>query len=129
MLADEAKQIAHRFGQVWTAGGLSVVDELAAPDIVVFYTGMPEPIHGAEGFKQLLSGQWYAGLPDSQRTEHELIAESDSVAVRWTCRGTHEGDLFGVPATGKPVSLSGISMYRISDGKVVEERGVPISSA
>lgn len=124
MLADEAKEIVHRFGQVWTAGGLSVLDTLAAPDIVVFYAGMPEPIRSAEGFRQFLSDEWYAGLPDVQRTEDELLAEGGRVAARWTCRGTHEGDLFGVPATGKSVSLSGISIYRIIDGKVVEENGV-----
>lgn len=100
------------------------MDDLAAPGIVVCYAGMPEPIRGAEGFKQLLSDQSYAALPDVQRTDEELIAEGDRVATRWTCRGTQEGELFGVPATGKPVSLSGISIYRISGGKVVEERGV-----
>lgn len=124
MFADEVKRIARRFGQAWTVENLYVVDDLAASDIVVFYAGMPEPIHSAEEFKQLLSNQWYAGLPDAQRTDDEFIAEGDTVAVRWTCRGTHEGDLFGVSATGKSVSLSGISIYRINNGKVVEESGV-----
>ena len=124
MLADEAKQIARQFGQVWTAGNLSVVDDLAVSEIVAFYAGMPEPIRSAEEFKQFLSEVWYAGLPDARRLDDEPIAEGDRVAVRWTCRGTHEGDLFGVPATGKSVSLSGISIYRISDGLVVEESGV-----
>lgn len=123
MLAN-AKQIARRFGQAWTAGNLSVVDGLAAPDIVAFYAGMPEPIRSAEEYKQFLSDQWFVGLPDSRRTDDELIAEPGKVAVRWTCRGTHQGELFGVPATGKSVSLSGICIYRIDDGRVVDETGV-----
>ncbi len=129
MLADEAKQIARQFGQAWTAGNLSVVDDLSALDIIVSYAGMPEPIRNAEGFKQLLSDQWYAGLPDAQRMDQEVIAEPDKVAVRWTCRGTHEGVLFGVPATGKSVSLSGISLYRITMGGSLQKTACRICSA
>jgi steroid delta-isomerase-like uncharacterized protein len=99
-----------------------VVDELAGADLVVSYPVLPAPARGREAFKQLLT-QFHAAFPDIQFTVEDSIAEGDRVVVRWTARGTHRGDLLGIPATGKPVSWTRISVYRILDGKIVEERG------
>ena len=124
MSTDENKAIARRFIQAWSAGGIGIIDELAAPDITVAYTHYPEPIHGAESFKQMLT-QTFASFPDMRITVDELIAEGDKVAVRWTYSGTHQGEeVFGIPPTGKEVRVSGITVYRIADGKVVEESGL-----
>ena len=128
MSTKENKAIAHRFAQVWAAGGLHVVDELAAPDIVVSYPIPPEPIRGAEAFKAFLT-EFVAGLPDVAVTVDDMIAEGDKVACRWTMRGTHTGPLFGFPATGRPVQISGFTFYRIASGKVVEETGAGNSMA
>ena len=117
------KAIAHRFAQAWAAGGLHLVDELAAPDIIVTYPIPPEPIRGAESFKAFLT-QLIAGLPDATVTVDESIAEDDKVACRWTMRGTHTGPFFGFPATGKVIQISGFTFYRIADGKVIEEKGI-----
>ncbi len=122
MSIEENKAIAERFAQVWTAGGLHVVDELAAPDIVVSYPIPPEPMRGVEAFKAFLS-ELVAGLPDVTVTVDELIAEGEKVACRWTMTGTHDGPLFGFPASGRPVQISGFTHYRIAGGKVVEETG------
>jgi steroid delta-isomerase-like uncharacterized protein len=123
MSTKDNKAIAHRFGQVWAAGGLHIVDELAAPDLVVSYPIYPQPIRGAEAFKAFLT-EFIAGLPDVTVTVDDTIAEGDKVALRWTLRGTHKGPLFGFPPTGRPVQISGITFYRIADGKVVEETGI-----
>ena len=123
MSTKDNKAIAHRFAQVWSAGCLHIVDELAAPDIVVSYPMPPEPIRGTEAFKVFLT-ELIAGLPDVKVTVDDTIAEGDQVACRWTWRGTHEGPLFGFPPTGKPVQISGFTFYRIAGGKVVEETGI-----
>lgn len=122
MTTEENKAIAERFAQVWSAGGLHLVDELAAPDIVVSYPIPPEPMRGAEAFKAFLS-ELIAGLPDVSVTVDETIAEGDKVACRWTMTGTHDGPLFGFPASGKRVEIPGFTHYRIAGGKVVEETG------
>jgi steroid delta-isomerase-like uncharacterized protein len=119
----ENKAIAHRFAQVWTAAGLHILDELAAPDIVVSYPIPPEPLRGAEAFKDFLM-EVIAGLPDASVTVDDTIAEGDRVACRWTLRGTHDGPLFGFPPSGKSVQVSGFTFYRIAGGKVVEETGI-----
>ena len=123
MSTKDNKAIAHRFAQVWSAGCLHIVDELAAPDIVVSYPMPPEPIRGTEAFKVFLT-ELIAGLPDVKVTVDDTIAEGDQVACRWTWRGTHKEPLFGFPPTGKPVQISGFTFYRIAGGKVVEETGI-----
>lgn len=123
MSSRDNKAIARRFAQVWAAGGMPIVDELAAPDIVVSYPVYPEPLRGPEQFKAAL-GEFVAAFPDLSVEVDYLVSEGDTVAARWTLRGTHQGELFGIAATGKAVCMSGMSFLRIAGGKVVEERGI-----
>jgi steroid delta-isomerase-like uncharacterized protein len=121
-LADN-KALARRFAEeAWGKRNVAVVDELVAPDFIVSYPILPEVVRGREAFKQLLA-QFHAALPDIRVTIEDSIAEGDQVVLRWTAQGTHQGDLLGIPATGKSVRWTGVSVYRIVDGKILEERG------
>ena len=122
MSTEENKAVARRFVEVWNLGGTEVIDELAAPNLVVSYPLFPEEVHGPEAFKQLLAGV-YQSFPDLGLRVDDMIAEGDKVAARWTTWGTHQGDMPGLPATGKRAEWTGITIYRIAGGKVVEERG------
>jgi predicted ester cyclase len=62
-----------------------------------------------------------AAYSDARITIDDQIAERDMVATRWTGRGTHDGDLMGIAPTGKQVTVSGLTLSRLSNGKVVEE--------
>jgi predicted ester cyclase len=62
----------------------------------------------------------FAAFPDSQFTIEDAIAEGDKVATRYINRGTHQGEMMGIPPTGKQVTLSGIVITRFADGKAVE---------
>lgn len=61
-----------------------------------------------------------ASFPDLKHTVDEIIAEGDTVAARWTVRGTHRGEFQGIPASGKQVNLSGITVHHLKDGKIRE---------
>lgn len=74
---------------------------------------------GVEGVKEFFL-HFRKGFPHLQSTIEDLIAEGDKVAVRWTLRSRHEGDYSGIPATGKDVTLTGIAIYRVADGKLAE---------
>jgi predicted ester cyclase len=65
------------------------------------------------------------GFPDIQWTLDEMVAEADTVAVRFTMRGTHQGAFFGVPPTGKGVAVQSMAFYRLAGGKLIEEHGQP----
>lgn len=60
-------------------------------------------------------------LPDLTATEQDIIAEGDTVAVRYVVEATHKGDLLGIPATGRRVRWDAVDVYRVANGKIVEE--------
>jgi len=122
MSTEANKATVRRFVQVWGQGSLDTIDELAAPNFSVYYPLLRETVHGPEAFKQVLM-VIHAGLPDVEVVSENEIAEGDQVAVRWTMHSTHTGELLGIPPTGKQVTLTGIAIYRLTDGKIVEERG------
>ncbi len=109
MSVEENKAIALRFGQVWGKGGTSILDELASPDLRVFYPILPEPLQGIEAFKGVLT-RFHTAFPDREFEMGDLVAEGDVVVAPWTISGTHLGDLMGIPPSGKRVTWSGITI-------------------
>ncbi len=89
-------------------------------DAVYYDPGAP-PSVGHEGQKRRTAALLTA-FPDPQFELHELIGEGDQVVVRWTFRGTHQGPFGPIPATGKEISMSGITIYTLRDGKIAEAR-------
>ena len=59
-------------------------------------------------------------MPDLRIVIDDMIAEDDKVAVRYTIEGTHEGDLFAIPPTGRRVCIESFTVERVSDGKIRE---------
>lgn len=119
MSADTNKEIVRRLGVEPWEGNVGVIDELVAPGYVGHDPAGPDQ-RGPEGVKEFVTG-YLAAFPDGRITIDEQIAEGDVVASRWTGRGTHQGELMGIPATGKQVTVSGITISRVENGKVVEE--------
>jgi len=122
MTIQENKNIARRFIQIWGKGNLDIIDELAAPSISVQYPVMPQIIRGTQMLRKVMEG-FRSAFPDSGIIIEEEIAEDDKVVIRWSFSGTHQGSLLGIPATGKKVNWTGITIYRIVDGKIIEEKG------
>ena len=121
MSAEENKALVRRFvDEFWTEGNAATADELMAPDAEIHMpTGEVVDLDGLKGF----ASTWRESFPDWNSTFEELIAEGDRVAERWTGRGTHRGELQGIPPTGKRVEVPGSVFYRIVGGKIVEFRG------
>ncbi len=122
MSIPENKEIARRFNSVWGNGSLDLIDELGAASLSVYYPIFPRVFQGTGAFKQLMT-TFRAAFPDASVNVDEEIAENDKVVIRWTFSGTHKGTLMNIPPSGKQVKWTGISIYRITGGKVVEERG------
>jgi steroid delta-isomerase-like uncharacterized protein len=119
-MSAENKTIARRaLEEIWGGGSLDVVDELFADDYVVDTGGGMEPLRGPEGVKQFV-GAFRGAFPDQSITIEQQIAEGDVVVTRWTATGTHQGELMGIPATGRETTTSGITIHRIRDGKIAE---------
>jgi steroid delta-isomerase-like uncharacterized protein len=121
MSIGENKALVRRFvEEFWNHGNTVTADELMAPDAEIHMpTGETLDLEGLKGFNVAFR----AAFPDWHSTFEELVAEGDRVAERWTGRGTHRGELWGIPPTGKSVEGPGSVFYRISGGKIVEFRG------
>jgi predicted ester cyclase len=78
---------------------------------------------GPQGLKAL-AGAIQAAFSDGRSAIDDIVAEGDRVAWRWTYRARHTGDFQGIPASGKEVALTGITIDRIVDGKFVERWSV-----
>jgi len=102
-------------------GNAEFVMELFAPDVVAY---SPSASAAPATREELLrrTEAFLQGFPDLHHTVDEATADGDTVTVRFTVRGTHQGEFAGIPATGKPMQLSAISVMRFEGGKVVEVR-------
>ena len=113
----EHKAVVRRFiGQAFNAGDLAIIDELVARDYVLHVA--PE-VRGPEGMKHFVT-MYRTAFPDYACTIDDQIAEGDKVVTRWTARGTQQGELMGIPPSGKQVTLPGVVIDRIADGQLVE---------
>ncbi len=122
MSAEENKALVRRFvEEFWNEGNMNAADELMAIDAAIYMpTGEVVNLDELKSF----AGTFRGSFPDWHSTFEELIAEGDRVAERWTGRGTHRGELQGIPPTGKRVEVPGSVFYRIVGGKIVEFRGL-----
>ncbi len=119
MSIEENKAIVRRlYEQSMVKGNLDVIEELAAEDYVD-HTAWPGFPPNRDGWRQSIA-QTMSALEDLKLEIKDMIGEGDKVAAIITVTGTHKGELSGVPPSGKPVSITSISIYRVADGKVVE---------
>lgn len=117
-MLEENKRIARRvIERLWNKGEFQLADEIVARDYIEHLPG--DETHGLDGVRQYLA-EHRLGFPDIHYTVKDQVAEGDKVVTRWTARGTHQGEFKGMPATGKRGRLSGITISRIADGKLIE---------
>lgn len=105
--------------EVWNQGNFAVIDELVARDYLGHSSTPTNETHGREGYRQFYAGLRQA-FPDILFTVEDQVAEGDRVVTRWTARGTHVGEFQGIPPTGRHGTITGITIERIANGKVVE---------
>jgi steroid delta-isomerase-like uncharacterized protein len=119
-MSDKNKAIVRRsFEDLFTRGDLSAADDIFATNYIGHDPALPSDIHGVEEFKSFVR-MYRSAFPDLQLTVEEQIAEDDMVVTRFRARGTHRGELMGIPPTGNKVAITGISIDRMVDGKSAE---------
>jgi len=101
-----------------TRHNLTAVDEYLSPDFVDHSVppGLPPD---REGVKMQFS-MFFAAMPDLQAIIHDQVADDNKVVTRKTLRGTHKGDLMGIPPTGKTIDINVIDILAVKDGKVTD---------
>jgi steroid delta-isomerase-like uncharacterized protein len=118
MSAEDNKAFMRRvFEEVYNQKNLAALDDVCVPDFVVHYPS--RTIQGLEAYKHFVS-LLFTAFPDGRLSIEDMIAEGDRVVVRYTYRGTHQGDYMGIPPTGKQFTTTSIVITRIDNGKGIE---------
>lgn len=119
-MSRQNKEIERRLiEEVWNRANYDIVDELVARDYVGHSTTPEDETRGREGYKAFYASL-HEAFPDFAVTIEDQIAEGDRVVTRWTARGTHLGPFRGIPPTGNHAAITGITVERFANGKVVE---------
>jgi steroid delta-isomerase-like uncharacterized protein len=110
------------FGDIADNADPAASAAILAPDYVGHFSGAPGPLDrvGALGY----IGMFHGAFPGVTHTIEELLGDGDRVAARLTVRGTHRGELMGLPATGRTFAIASINTFRIAGGKIAEQHAV-----
>ena len=118
-MSEENKALVRRIiDEAWNRGNLDVIDEAFAADYQE-HNPRPGQETGIEGYKGGIS-MLRAAFPDLFLDLQDIIAEGDRVAVRYVLRGTHNGEMMGLPGSGQRVESDGMVFARFQDGRIVE---------
>ncbi len=119
-MSEDNKALVQRFiEEVWNGHNYAMIDEIFAADHVNHDPADPNAAGGPQGAREFVE-TLHAAFPDAKITIDDIIAEGDRVVIRWHSSGTHEGELMGIPASGKVAHTTGIGIDRIVDGRIVE---------
>jgi steroid delta-isomerase-like uncharacterized protein len=119
-MSEQNKTAVRRlFDELWNKGNLPVADELIAPTYTHHDASTPDAGRGPESEKKRVT-HYRNAFPDMRLTIEDIIAEGETVIARWSCRGQHNGELNGIAPTGKQFVISGVTIARFANGKMVE---------
>jgi steroid delta-isomerase-like uncharacterized protein len=122
-LAEEHRTMFARwFEELWNRKNYAITQELVHPDFVAHGAGGQDIKQGPDGVAEMVR-TWHVAFPDGQMTMDDIITEGEYSVIRMTFRGTHEGDFYGVPASGNEVEVTSIGIDRVQDGKITEGWG------
>lgn len=115
------KEIARRFmDECWSQGRMDSIRELVSENCTFHDPVFPTLAPGQESLKRHITTS-RTGFPDLRFTIDDTIAERNEVVLHWTANGTHKGPFLGMDPTNKNATVSGTSIFRIDNGKIVEQ--------
>ena len=126
MSAEEIKNLATDYMQIWSAGNEGLLDRLADSRLIAQYTHFEKAYQGLSAYKSMLK-MTYHFFPDLQVTIKNIIPneQENNATIFWKYQGTHKnGNLFGVESSGREVSVDGMTLLQMENGVVSKEEGI-----
>lgn len=113
-----AKEVAEEYAdQIWHKKEISTIDRLIHKDVLIH--SLLGNFRGTQAMKEVVQA-WLKGFPDLSVKNEVIISENDLVSIQWSAKGIHKGEFKGKKPTGKPVSYSGVTVYRIKNSQIIE---------
>jgi len=106
------------FSEIWSKGNVALIDDLFADDFVGHFPG--ETLHGRQALVDQVNAH-RSSFPDWTEEVEDTIADRDRVVVRFRSRGTNLGEFLDNPPTGNHVEISEVAIFRLSNGKIIEQ--------
>lgn len=119
MPTDNKSIVWRLYEEVWNKRRLQVAEELIAPSHAVQLYDAPDPGVGPEAYVRNVT-EFVTAFPDLKFTVMDMIAEKDKVVALWNISGTHKGEFRGIAPTGKRVSIDGITINHLANGKIMD---------
>jgi len=119
MALDNKAIVKRLYEEVWNKRKVGLLNDLISPSHGLQSPTVFGSTMGPEGYKRQILLDVEA-FPDLRFAIDEVIAEKNKVVVPWTISGTHKGEFFGIAPTNKKVSVDGITIHLISDGKIMD---------
>jgi len=120
-LEQQNQDLIEKYIQSWNSQDFEFMDGILDPGFRVYIPSSSEEPMSLEQFRVWLKGIFTA-FPDSHYEVQDIICERNRICVRWTYSATQQGDYMGIPASGRKVSGGAIEVFRVGNGKILEER-------
>src|SRR5271166_213428 len=116
----ENRAIVRRlYEEVWNKRRLELLDELISPSHALQAPNVSGSEIGPEAYKRAILRLW-RGFPDMQMIIEDIVGENEKIVVAWTFSGNHDGEFVGIPATHKRVSVDGVTIHHVANGKIID---------
>lgn len=116
-----AKEIARKYAEeIWDQKDLGAIERYLDQHILIH--SLLGKFYGHDAMRDVVAA-WQKAFPDLRVNNHTIVSENETAVLHWEASGTHEGEFKGISSTGKKVSYSGVSIYRILNEKIVEYWG------
>jgi len=119
MPPDNKSIVRRMYEEVWNKRNLEVAKELIAPSHAMQLIDLPDSGIGPEAYARNMV-QFVRAFPDLKFTVLDMVAENEKVVALWNITGTHKGEFRGIAPTGKKVSVDGITINQLADGKIMD---------
>ena len=119
-LTDNLKMYESAWDEIMNHGKIDLINETNFDENITLIT-LPENVVGIQGFKDYYQN-YLTGFSDITFTIIDAFGQGDKIVKHWNFKGTHSGEFFGIPASGKNVNIDGVTLVKMKDGKIAQEQ-------
>ena len=120
-MPENFQPIVNSLVELWNTGNPEIAKQLYQTGAERYDPNQPQPARGPEEIARYVA-EVRAGYPDFKLQVNDTVVQENRLALYWTCTGTHQGEFQGIPPTGRRITVSGLSLERIENGKIAEDR-------